>query len=196
MSQIVTPARRVEVGAGIGAGAGAVRRASARTGRVLRGSRAARSLRRTLTSSVASSLAVVTTVTAVGTGTAVAAPAVVAVPDHLTVTVREAGPGKDGTWELYCNPGTGTHPATTGACSRLRRAAAAGENPFAPASPGKGTDPLCTLQYGGPATARVTGVWGGRAVDARFDRGDGCRIGRWDALVPVLPAIKNAGRWS
>lgn len=152
------------------------------------------SLTRPLVSSVVSSVVAVAAVGSLGAGTAAAVPG--AGTDHLTVTVREAGPGKDGTWELYCEPGAGTHPAAADACARLRRAAAAGENPFAPSSPGKGADALCTLQYGGPATARVTGVWGGRAVDARFDRGDGCRIGRWDALVPVLPALKNAGRWS
>jgi hypothetical protein len=124
-----------------------------------------------------------------------AAPAApVAGPDHLTVTVRDAGPGKDGTWELYCHPEGGTHPATADACARLERVTADGGNPFAP--PGKGADTLCTFQYGGPATARITGRWGGRAVDATFDRGDGCRIGRWNALVPVLPALTNADRWA
>jgi hypothetical protein len=46
---------------------------------------------------------------------------------------------------------------------------------------------MCTMLYGGPATAHVTGTWAGRPVDARFDRADGCEIARWDALVPLLP---------
>jgi len=38
----------------------------------------------------------------------------------------------------------------------------------------------CTQIYGGPATARVRGRLSGGAVDARFDRHDGCEIERWD----------------
>src|SRR5690242_12786869 len=30
--------------------------------------------------------------------------------DHLTVTVRDAGQGMDGTYELYCHPAAGDHP--------------------------------------------------------------------------------------
>jgi hypothetical protein len=43
--------------------------------------------------------------------------------------------------------------------------------------------------YGGPATARVTGMWQGRGVDASFERTDGCEIARWNALVPALPDL-------
>jgi hypothetical protein len=43
------------------------------------------------------------------------------------------------------------------------------------------------MQYGGPATAHVTGNWAGRPVDTTYDRSDGCEIARWDRLVPVLP---------
>lgn len=48
---------------------------------------------------------------------------------------------------------------------------------------------MCTMQYGGPATARVTGTWAGRPVDATYERGNGCEIARWDAMVPVLPEL-------
>ncbi len=48
---------------------------------------------------------------------------------------------------------------------------------------------VCTMQYGGPATARVTGVWAGRPVDVTYDRGDGCEISRWDRMVPLLPRV-------
>jgi hypothetical protein len=44
------------------------------------------------------------------------------------------------------------------------------------------------MQYGGPATARITGTWHGRPVDATYKRTDGCEISRWQGLVPVLPA--------
>ncbi|MFE9020153.1 SSI family serine proteinase inhibitor [Streptomyces sp. NPDC007808] len=110
--------------------------------------------------------------------------------DHLTITVRDAGDGADGTYELYCHPEGGTHPDPAGACAALDRGTRWGKDAFAPVP----EDSLCTMQYGGPATAHVTGTWAGRPVDARYDRGDGCRIGRWDRLVPVLPDLGQEGR--
>ncbi|MFF7388898.1 SSI family serine proteinase inhibitor [Streptomyces scabiei] len=106
--------------------------------------------------------------------------------DRLTVTVRQAGGGADGTFELRCHPEGGTHPDVREACGRLDRRTTWGTDPFAPVRSGT----VCTMQYGGPATAHVTGTWAGRRVDARFDRGDGCEIARWDDMVPVLPDLR------
>ncbi|WP_030168748.1 SSI family serine proteinase inhibitor [Streptomyces sp. NRRL S-813] len=105
--------------------------------------------------------------------------------DHLTVTVRHAGGERDGTFELYCHPGGGSHPDVRGACGVLDRGTRWGRDTFAPVP----RDSVCTMQYGGPATARITGTWAGRPVDATYDRGDGCEIGRWDRLVPLLPDL-------
>ncbi|MGV9989395.1 SSI family serine proteinase inhibitor [Streptomyces sp. NPDC003374] len=105
--------------------------------------------------------------------------------DHLVVTVRHAGQGRDGTYELYCHPGGGSHPDARGACQVLDGNTRWGRDPFAPVPDGS----LCTMQYGGPATARVTGSWAGRPVDATYGRGDGCEIARWDRLVPLLPGL-------
>lgn len=110
--------------------------------------------------------------------------------DHLTITVRDAGDGHDGTYELYCHPDGGDHPDVADACAALDRGTRWGKDAFAPVP----KDTLCTMQYGGPATAHVTGTWAGRPVDARYDRGDGCQIGRWDRLVPVLPDLRQEGR--
>lgn len=110
--------------------------------------------------------------------------------DHLTITVRDAGDGHDGTYELYCHPGSGDHPDVAGACAALDRGTRWGTDTFAPVP----KDTLCTMQYGGPATAHVTGTWAGRPVDARYDRRDGCQIGRWDRLVPVLPDLRQEGQ--
>ncbi|MDR3081869.1 MAG: subtilase-type protease inhibitor [Streptomyces sp.] len=110
--------------------------------------------------------------------------------DHLTVTVGQAGGGKDGTYELYCHPASGTHPDPRGACDVLDRHALWGREVFAPVPDGS----VCTLQYGGPATAHVTGTWAGRPVDASYDRGDGCRIDRWNRLVPLLPDLGTPER--
>ncbi|GAA3500170.1 SSI family serine proteinase inhibitor [Streptomyces prasinosporus] len=110
--------------------------------------------------------------------------------DRLTVTVRDAGDGADGTYELRCRPGGGSHPDPAGACAAVDRSTRWGEDAFAPVP----RDAVCTLQHGGPATARVTGTWAGRPVDAAFDRGDGCAIARWDRLVPLLPEARSAER--
>ncbi|MFH8657766.1 SSI family serine proteinase inhibitor [Streptomyces afghaniensis] len=110
--------------------------------------------------------------------------------DHLIVTVRNAGRGADGTYELYCGPDGGSHPDPRAACAALERDTRWGKDVFAP-------DPVggfCTMQYGGPATARVTGTWAGRPVDATYDRRDGCGIARWDRLVPLLPDMGSRKR--
>ncbi|MEW2161552.1 SSI family serine proteinase inhibitor [Streptomyces sp. NPDC007084] len=107
--------------------------------------------------------------------------------DRLTVTVHDAGAGVDGTYELDCHPAGGSHPRAAQACDRLDANTTWGKDPFAPVSP----DALCTMQYGGPATAHVTGTWAGRPVDARYDRTNGCEISRWNAMVPVLPDARS-----
>ncbi|GAB2874469.1 hypothetical protein GCM10027074_47870 [Streptomyces deserti] len=109
--------------------------------------------------------------------------------DHLTVTVRNAGGGVDGTYEVYCHPGSGSHPDPGGACAAVEQNTRWGKDPFAPVPEGS----VCTMQYGGAATAHVTGTWAGRPVDARYERGDGCQIARWDRLVPLLPDVGDAG---
>ncbi|RZS43744.1 subtilisin inhibitor-like [Herbihabitans rhizosphaerae] len=87
-------------------------------------------------------------------------------------------------WSLKCSPDTGTHPNVGPACHRLASAGNT-ENPFAPVPPGT----ACTLIYGGPEEARVTGFWRGRWIDAEFSRETGCELGRWSNMVPVLPDI-------
>ncbi|MEU8029908.1 SSI family serine proteinase inhibitor [Streptomyces sp. NPDC049099] len=105
--------------------------------------------------------------------------------DHLTVVVRQAGSGRDGRYELSCHPAGGSHPDAAEACRVLDERTRWGRDLFAPVPPGT----LCTMIYGGPATARVTGTWAGRRVDAGYDRSNGCEIGRWDGLVPLLPKL-------
>ncbi|MFH8608476.1 SSI family serine proteinase inhibitor [Streptomyces sp. NPDC018029] len=104
--------------------------------------------------------------------------------DRLTVTVTGMGAEGDGTYRLNCHPAGGTHPQAKEACARLDEISVYGRDLFAPVPPGT----MCTMQYGGPATARITGTWHGRPVNATYDRSNGCEIGRWNALVPVLPA--------
>lgn len=110
--------------------------------------------------------------------------------DHLTVVVRHAGVGRDGRYDLYCHPEAGRHPDAAGACRVLDENTRWGRDPFAPVAPGT----VCTMVHGGPATARITGTWAGRPVDATYDREDGCRIARWDHMVPLLPRIGGPSR--
>ncbi|MFE5815841.1 SSI family serine proteinase inhibitor [Streptomyces sp. NPDC056479] len=161
---------------------------SARTGR----------LRRVLLGATGSLVAVGLTSAAPASASPQAAPAL-AVPslqapdragDHLTVTVRDAGSGADAIHELICHPTGGDHPDAADACAVLDRGTRWGKDTFAPVP----QDSLCTMQYGGSATAQITGTWAGRPVDARYDRSNGCEIARWDRLVPLLPDLRVEGR--
>ncbi|MFD3491658.1 SSI family serine proteinase inhibitor [Streptomyces sp. NPDC058690] len=111
---------------------------------------------------------------------------------RLTVTVSDSGDREaDGVYELRCLPAGGSHPVAQQACDRLAELARptdreAGTDPFRPVP----ADAMCTQQFGGSATARVTGIWQGQHVDASFDRTNGCEIARWNTLRPVLPNVR------
>ncbi|MER6528905.1 SSI family serine proteinase inhibitor [Streptomyces sp. NPDC001508] len=105
--------------------------------------------------------------------------------DRLIVTVRYAGPGRDGTYELVCHPAAGSHPDPRRACAAVERNTHWGSDPFAPVP----ADSVCTMIHGGPATAHVTGSWAGRPVNATYKRSDGCEIARWNQMVPLLPDL-------
>ncbi|MFK0296418.1 SSI family serine proteinase inhibitor [Streptomyces sp. NPDC090442] len=105
--------------------------------------------------------------------------------DHLTVTVTESGSARtDGTFELRCHPRGGNHFAAGRACDRLDHMTRWGKDPFAPVPRGA----KCTMMYGGPARAHVTGVWAGRPVNTDFRRTNGCEIERWGRFEPMLPS--------
>ncbi|MFI0906561.1 SSI family serine proteinase inhibitor [Streptomyces sioyaensis] len=108
--------------------------------------------------------------------------------DHLTVTVRHSGSTRtDGTFELYCHPGGGNHLHVKGACAKLDGMTRWGRDPFASVPQGAN----CTMMYGGPATAHVTGTWAGRPVNADFRRTNGCEIDRWGRFEPLLPSTRS-----
>ncbi|MEU3711913.1 SSI family serine proteinase inhibitor [Streptomyces catenulae] len=104
--------------------------------------------------------------------------------DHLTVTVSRSGAaGVDGRYELFCHPDGGNHFDAAGACARLDRMTRWGQDTFAAVPQAA----KCTMMYGGPITAHVSGHWAGRPVDAEFRRTNGCEIARWDRFEPLLP---------
>jgi hypothetical protein len=108
--------------------------------------------------------------------------------DHLTVTVADSGRSdSDGTYDLYCHPTKGSHPNSEAACDALDARTTWGKDPFAPVRTGT----HCTLQYGGPVSAHVSGRWAGRTVNAHFNRENGCEMKRWDTLVPLLPRMSG-----
>ncbi|WP_443058715.1 SSI family serine proteinase inhibitor [Streptomyces sp. NBC_00400] len=108
--------------------------------------------------------------------------------DHLTVTVHDSGSAAtNGTFELYCHPGGGNHRQIQGACAKLDGMTKWGKDPFAPVPQGVN----CTMMYGGPATAHVTGTWAGRPVNADFRRTNGCEISRWGRFEPLLPSTSS-----
>ncbi|MCF3147812.1 SSI family serine proteinase inhibitor, partial [Streptomyces platensis] len=108
--------------------------------------------------------------------------------DHLTVTVRGSGSARtDGTFELYCHPARGSHPHAKKACAKLDGMTRWGRDPFAPVPQGAN----CTMIYGGPATAHITGTWAGRPVNADFRRTNGCEISRWSSFEPLLPSTSS-----
>jgi hypothetical protein len=105
-------------------------------------------------------------------------------PGIQTVLQIKAWPnGKDRgalrEWRLHCDLAGGTHPAPEKACERLFGLDA----PFAPIP----HDAVCTEIYGGPAVAKIEGLYRGETVDAEFTRTDGCEIARWDRHAFLFP---------
>jgi hypothetical protein len=81
-------------------------------------------------------------------------------------------------WTLHCAPARGTLPHPGTACLRLSKLS----SPFAPVPPGT----ACTMIFGGPQRARVTGTFRGHAVRATFNRSNGCEVVRWHRVAFLL----------
>jgi hypothetical protein len=67
-------------------------------------------------------------------------------------------------------------PCDRAAIRRLRAALRAAEDP----------DRVCTLQYGGPEEAHVTGTLEGRPIDVTLTRANGCGIAGYEALFTAF----------
>jgi Subtilisin inhibitor-like len=110
----------------------------------------------------------------------------VAAPTHSRLTIaywpKGRSAGSPQRWTLRCNPAGGTLQGAREACRRLSRL----ERPFAPVP----RDQACTLIYGGPAEALVTGRYQGRRVWARFTLANGCQIERWRRVRFLTPPLR------
>lgn len=90
------------------------------------------------------------------------------------------GAGTTSDWTLTCDPPGGSHPDPTVACQVLDKNGRTALPPVPKGQP-------CTMIYGGPETARITGTWRGQEIDATLSRTNGCEIARWKALTGLLP---------
>jgi hypothetical protein len=105
----------------------------------------------------------------------------------LTISVAAARGATPRHWTLTCGPrgDGGTHPQPAVACVTLASARA----PFAPVPRGV----MCSMIYGGPQTASITGIWDGKPVAATYSRDNGCQTARWNKISKVLGQINPGG---
>lgn len=104
--------------------------------------------------------------------------------DRLTVTYDD-GDGHASTRTLACGARVVRSAQEQDACRRLDALG----GPLAPVPAGQ----MCSMIYGGPQTAHVSGLWHGEPVDETYRRTDGCEVARWNRMVPALPSPTAAG---
>ncbi|MGA9715305.1 MAG: SSI family serine proteinase inhibitor [Aeromicrobium sp.] len=94
---------------------------------------------------------------------------------RLKIRVVAADGAEPRTMTLSCAPVGGSHPNASAACAKLAEAGAPIFEPVAGST-------TCTMIFGGPQTATISGIYEGEEVDASFSRANGCEIDRWDTL--------------
>jgi hypothetical protein len=75
---------------------------------------------------------------------------------------------------------TGTVRSPAAACARLQHL---GRRAFRPTRPSM----ACTEIFGGPSTARITGLFLGLPLWVMLSRSNGCEIARWQRVAFLLP---------
>lgn len=108
----------------------------------------------------------------------------------LRIVVKATPEAAEKSSTLVCNgvePLNGSSvPNPAEACAALQKSGAAVFWPTVP-------DRSCTMQFGGPQTAQVTGTFRGKPVDKTFSLRDGCAISDWNALSAVLGSSAENG---
>jgi hypothetical protein len=109
---------------------------------------------------------------------------------ELAIMVKPSETGTPANFTLVCVDGVpaaeSQHPDAAAACLALKTNAAI----LSPAP--RPTDQACTMQYGGPQLATVTGVVDGQPVETNFSLRDGCEIALWNAAKDVLGSAGGA----
>ena len=109
---------------------------------------------------------------------------------ELAIMVKPSETGTPANFTLVCVDGVpaaeSQHPDAAAACLALKANAAI----LSPAP--RPTDQPCTMQYGGPQLATVTGVVDGQPVETNFSLRDGCEIALWNAAKDVLGSTGGA----
>ena len=109
---------------------------------------------------------------------------------ELAIMVKPSETGAPANFTLVCLDGVpaaeSQHPDAAAACLAVKNNAAA----LSPAP--RPTDQACTMQYGGPQEATVTGVVDGAPVETTFTLRDGCEIAAWNDAKDVLGSTGGA----
>ncbi|MFJ4171338.1 serine protease inhibitor [Paenarthrobacter sp. NPDC089714] len=108
---------------------------------------------------------------------------------ELSITFLASPEATPQNYTLVCAGGVpaaeSKHPTAAAACEALKTYPTLLTAPV-PA------DQNCTMQFGGPETATVTGSVDGTEVNRKFSRTDGCQIAQWDAASVLLGASGGA----
>jgi hypothetical protein len=99
---------------------------------------------------------------------------------HLTINVMKDADAKEKSAVLIC-PGRTARERDV--CAALDVVAPRVFNPVP-------EDRVCTMIYGGPATATIRGTYEDDLANASFSQANGCEIGRWNQILPVLRTLK------
>lgn len=101
---------------------------------------------------------------------------------HLTISVQKNPKAKEKSAVLIC-PGRTSRERDV--CAALDVVA---PRVFQPVP----EDRVCTMIWGGPATATIRGTYGedNDLADASFSQANGCEIGRWNQILPIVKALK------
>lgn len=98
---------------------------------------------------------------------------------HITIHVQKDAKSPEKTAVLIC---PGRKPIERDVCAAL--------DVVAPGVFQKvGENRVCTMIYGGPATATMRGTYDDGLVNATFNQANGCEIGRWNQVLPVFKSL-------
>jgi hypothetical protein len=98
---------------------------------------------------------------------------------HITIHVQKDPKSPEKTAVLIC---PGRKPIERDVCAALDVVA---PKVFEPV----GESRVCTMIYGGPATATMRGTYDDGLVNATFNQANGCEIGRWNQVLPVFKSL-------